>query len=84
MRGHGKSAKRFPSAVAVVSVGSFIQIEDAQLKLQVYCGEFFREKLPGVPNEVGAEKQDAFNHCDLGDGNWAMVDFAITPWGRCR
>lgn len=81
MRDQGESAKCFLPTVNVVSLESFIRVEDACRELRTYRGEDVCGKSPGAPSEVSAEDLDAVYDCDLDGGDWALIDLEATPDG---
>lgn len=74
-------AECFLPTVVIVSLGSFIRVEDARQEVWVYHDEYVHHKLPDVSSEVVSEDSDDVFNGDLDNGNWAVADLGSTPEG---
>lgn len=73
VRDNGEFVKRFIPSDAVVSLESFIRVEDERHELRVYCGEYIRDKLLGAPIEVVAKELNVVYNGDSDDDDWWLI-----------
>lgn len=89
VRYHFESTKRFLSAAAVLILESFVRIEDARYELQLYRGEYIRNKFPGasndmVPRALNAVYDDYLHDCDRAIAELEFILGVGAAAGRAR
>lgn len=78
-----KSTKRFLPAgtVTVISLASFIRVEDARHELRVYPGQNILKTLPGTPSMVATENLNDVYDGNLENDDCAVADLESIPGG---